>query len=108
MSEPIGHVAALWRYPVKSMGGERIDSSLIGERGLAGDRRWAVVDAESGRVASAKRPRLWGPLLECRASYAAEPGDGGEAAPVRITLPDGREVVSDEPDRDRRLSEALG
>jgi MOSC domain-containing protein len=41
---------------------------LAGERGLAGDRIWAVVDAESGKVVSAKRPKVWLTMLECAAS----------------------------------------
>ena len=98
----------LWRYPVKSMRGEPLTSSRADERGVAGDRRWAVVDAETGRVVSAKRPALWGVMLQCAAAYMAEPAPDGEATPVRVTLPDGEEVLSDAPDRDRRLSEALG
>jgi uncharacterized protein YcbX len=106
--ERIGNVAALWRYPVKSMRGERLESCPVGELGLAGDRRWAVVDAETGRVVSAKRPKLWAAMLACSAACAAQPEADGAPAPVRITLPGGGQVLSDEPDRDRRLSEALG
>ncbi len=108
MRERIGSVAELWRYPVKSMQGEQLDSVSAGERGLAGDRGWAVIDGETNKVVSAKRPKLWLTMLECAATYVAEPGVDGEAAPIRITLPDGREVLSDDPDRDRLLSEALG
>jgi MOSC domain-containing protein len=108
MGERIGVVSGLWRYPVKSMQGEQVDPAEAGERGLAGDRGWAVVDTETGKVASAKNPKLWLTMLECAAAYADEPSADGEAAPVRITVPDGREVLSDDPDRDRVLSEALG
>jgi MOSC domain-containing protein len=108
MDEPMGRVAGLRRYPVKSMQGETLDSCPMGERGLAGDRGWAVIDVETGRVVSAKRPKMWGAMLECAAAYVTEPGAEGEPAPVRITLPGGRELLSDDPDRDRRLSEALG
>ncbi|MDX6699538.1 MAG: uncharacterized protein QOE65_2935 [Solirubrobacteraceae bacterium] len=108
MAEGIGTIAGLWRYPVKSMGGESLSEVAAGERGLAGDRTWAVVDVETGKVVSAKRPKLWGAMLECSAAYASEPEADGPAAPVRITLPDGRETATDDPDRDRLLSEALG
>ena len=108
MSERIGTVAELWRYPVKSMHGERVDAAAAGDRGLAGDRRWAVVDTETGKVVSAKRPKLWLTMLECAAEYVEEPEVDGHAAPVRITLPDGRQVMSDDPERDALLSEALG
>ncbi|HVE67694.1 MAG TPA: MOSC N-terminal beta barrel domain-containing protein [Solirubrobacteraceae bacterium] len=108
MTDGVGSIAELWRYPVKSMLGERCPRVDAGERGLAGDRGWAVVDAETGKVVSAKRPKLWGAMLECSAAYVEEPPADGSAAPVQITLPDGGEVRSDDPDRDARLSEALG
>jgi uncharacterized protein YcbX len=47
-------------------------------------------------------------MLECAAAYVEEPSGNGEAAPIRIALPGGREVLSDDPDRDSLLSEALG
>jgi len=46
MSEPgrvVGHVAALWRYPVKSMGAEALTGADVSWNGLAGDRRWAFI-----------------------------------------------------------------
>jgi uncharacterized protein YcbX len=46
----VGHVAALWRYPVKSMAGEELDSVEVSWHGLAGDRRWAFIRA--GQVRS--------------------------------------------------------
>lgn len=41
----VGHLIALWRYPVKSMAGEELDSADVSWHGLAGDRRWAFVRA---------------------------------------------------------------
>jgi hypothetical protein len=58
-----GTVVSLWRYPVKSMMGEELNSSYITERGLVGDRTYAVVDKQTGKVASAKNPRKWGKLF---------------------------------------------
>ncbi|MEV0203121.1 MOSC N-terminal beta barrel domain-containing protein [Nonomuraea sp. NPDC050691] len=63
MSELLGTVGRLRRYPVKSMLGEDLDAADIGERGLGGDRRRAVLDVATGRIASAKNPRLWRGLL---------------------------------------------
>ena len=40
----LGSVAALFRYPVKSMLGERLDAATFTERGVEGDRAWAVLD----------------------------------------------------------------
>ncbi|MDQ3868508.1 MAG: MOSC domain-containing protein, partial [Thermoproteota archaeon] len=57
-----GTVVSLWRYPVKSILGEELNSSYITEHGLLGDRAYAVLDQETGKVASAKNPRKWGKL----------------------------------------------
>ena len=96
-------VTELWRYPVKSMRGERVDASEVGPTGLQGDRAYAVVDVETGKVGSAKHPRLWADLLRCSRGSASEPT--GDAVPtVVITLPDGAETASDAPDVDDRLS----
>ena len=100
-------VAALWRYPVKSMLGERLDAAMIGDRGIAGDRAYALIDLETGNVVSAKNPRKWARLFECRAEYLEPPDPGREAPPVRITLPDGAEVRSDDPGVDDALTSAL-
>lgn len=95
-------IAALWRYPVKSMAGEPVDDVEIAESGLAMDRRLALRDRETGLIVSAKNPRLWGDLLGC--SAAVDPGDGH----VRIVLPDGEMVRSDDPAAGDVLSSALG
>ncbi|MCY4435649.1 MAG: MOSC N-terminal beta barrel domain-containing protein, partial [bacterium] len=55
-------IAELWRYPVKSMGGERVESLELRTSAVVGDRRWAVRSAETGKIASAKRPRPYGQL----------------------------------------------
>jgi hypothetical protein len=101
-----GAVGALWRYPVKSMLGETIDSSQVSDRGLAGDRAYALRDVETGKVVSAKRPRLWGRMFELQASYVREPE--GTTPPVRITMPDSTELLSDDPETERALSDVLG
>ena len=46
----VGSVVALWRYPVKSMMGEELNSCEVTDRGLLGDRRFAVVDRSTGKV----------------------------------------------------------
>jgi uncharacterized protein YcbX len=48
-----GKVVSIWRYPLKSMMGEELNSSYITERGLLGDRTYALIDQETGNVASA-------------------------------------------------------
>jgi uncharacterized protein YcbX len=106
--KPVGRVLELWRHPVKSMMGERIETSHVSDRGLAGDRAYALFDVETGKVVSAKRPRFWGQMLEFRPRFEREPTPGDPIPAVSITLPDGSDVSSTDPDVDRRLSDALG
>jgi uncharacterized protein len=103
-----GTVAALWRYPVKSMLGEELNEAEVTERGLLGDRRFAVIDAATGKVAGAKNPRKWGNFLDFRAAYVQPPQPGLELPEVRLTLPDGTAVTSGEPALPQILSRALG
>ena len=53
---PVGTVGALWRFPVKSMLGEELDQVDVDEGGVVGDRAFALMDVETGKVASAKHP----------------------------------------------------
>jgi uncharacterized protein YcbX len=101
-------VASLWRYPVKSMQGEQLDAAELTPTGVVGDRAYAVVDAATGKVASAKHPRKWARLLDCAARFVAPPQADAPLPPVRITLPGGDEVTSDDPAVDGRLSDVLG
>ena len=101
-------VAALWRYPVKSMQGEELNASDVTTAGLVGDRGFALVDQETGKVAGAKNPRKWPGFFQFRASYVTPPAAGEPLPAVRVTLPDGTCVTSDEAAIARRLSAALG
>jgi uncharacterized protein YcbX len=108
MSEPVGTVATLSRFPVKSMQGERLESAELTESSLVGDRAYALVETETGKVMSGKNPRLGTQLLGCRAAFVRDPGPGDEPPPVHITLPDGTTVNSDARDADAILSRFLG
>lgn len=88
----LGSVASLWRYPIKSMIGEELNSSYVTERGLVGDRTYGIIDQETGKVASAKNPRKWGSLFDFRAAFIDSPQIVENIPPVRITLPDGNVV----------------
>jgi uncharacterized protein YcbX len=104
MDVAVGVVDTLWRYPVKSMLGERRNELLIDQRGALGDRAWALRELETDRIASAKRfPRL----LECRANYDIEPTptDRGRAI---VQLPEGQRFDADDPELSDRLSSLLG
>jgi hypothetical protein len=102
------HIDALYRFPVKSMLGERVEQASVTGRGLLGDRAYALVDPADGTVASAKHPRKWGALLGSSARFATEPGHGATPPPVLITMPDGTELSSDSPGTDAALSDLVG
>jgi uncharacterized protein YcbX len=102
----IGSIVSLWRYPVKSMLGEELNAADLTKGGVVADRAYALVDRSDGKVATAKNPRKW-PLFEFRAALSDRSKIGTGAPPVRITLPDGTIVNSDEPDVNQILSNAL-
>ena len=104
----VGRVVSLWRYPVKSMMGEELNASDLSERGLLGDRAYALVDRSNARVASAKNPRKWATLFDCRAAFVEPPRAGGKIPPIRITLPNGSSVTSERGDLNQILSRELG
>ena len=107
-SEDVGTIDALWRFPVKSMQGERVDAADVGDAGIIGDRVYALVDRKTGKVASAKHPKLWPYLLACRATFPESPHPDDEIPPARIDLADGTSVMSDAPDVDAVLSRFFG
>ena len=103
----LGAVVSLWRYPVKSMMGEELNATEVTERGLLGDRAYALVDSSDGKVASAKNPRKWPNLFDFRATFIEPPRISANAPPVRITLPDGTIATSHQSDLNQILSTAL-
>jgi len=103
-----GSVVGLWRYPVKSMMGEELNAAEVTEGGLVGDRRFALVDPSTGKIAGAKNPRKWGNFFDFRAAYVEPPRRESKLPAVRLTLPDGTVVTSDQPDLAQILSKALG
>ena len=108
MKNSIGCVAALHRYPVKSMMGEELNATRIGPKGFIGDRVFALADAETGKIASAKNPSKWPGLFSFRAAFA-EPLNGSDSLPPAwITLPDGSTVSTEDATIATRLSSSLG
>ncbi len=104
----VGTVSALWRFPVKSMAGEPLEAAEVTEGGIVGDRAYALVDTESGKVVSAKHPKKWPDVLECGTEFVEPPVARREPPPVRIDLPDGTSVSSDAADADAVLSNFFG
>lgn len=107
-SAALGAVVSLLRYPVKSMQGEELNAVWVTTQGLQGDRAWALIDAETGKVVSAKNPRKWPQMFDFRAAYVEPPRPQRSLPPVRITLPDGQTALSDKTDVDGILSSCLG
>ena len=103
----LGSIVSLWRYPVKSMMGEELNAAEVTKGGLLGDRAYALIDTSDGKVATAKNPRKWPQLFEFRAALADAPAPGVKLPPVRITLPDGTIVNSEQSDLHQVLSKVL-
>jgi uncharacterized protein len=104
----LGSVVSLWRYPVKSMMGEELNATEVTERGLLGDRAYALVDSSDGKVATAKNPRKWPRLFDFRANFIEPPRGSVKVPPIRITLPDGTTVTNnDETHLNKIISKAL-
>ena len=62
-------VTEVWRYPVKSMAGERLDSCMVTDRGLEGDRRWALIDRTPNRDGKWFNIKQHAPLMTYRSRY---------------------------------------
>src|SRR6266496_352057 len=103
----LGAVGSLWRYPVKSMMGEELNAAEVTDRGLRGDRVYALVDCADGKVATAKNPRKWPHLFDFRANFIEGAAAGSQAASIRVTLPDGTVITSEQDSCDQILSRAL-
>lgn len=95
-----GTITGIYRYPVKSMGGETLEQTELLERGLPGDRAWAVRDEERGGIRGGKR---FPELMQCSASYETEPPAEGSSRAM-VTLPDGRNLAIDDASTPEELS----
>jgi uncharacterized protein len=98
--EALGTVSGLCRYPVKSMLGEDLPDAEVTGTGLAGDRSHALIHESTGKVVSAKNPRLWRAML----TMTAAGGNDG----ITITFPDGSAIRSTDSTADKVLSGFLG
>ena len=103
----VGSVVSLWQYPVKSMMGQELNATEVTERGLLGDRAYALIDRADGKAATAKNPRKWPHLFDFRATFIEPPRVAAKIPPVRIALPDGTTVTSDQGDLNQILSKTL-
>lgn len=90
------------------MQGERLDRADVTDRGVLGDRAFALIDRSDGRVASAKQPRKWARLLACNATFIEPLFPERPLPPVAIVFPDGSSTRSDASDVDDALSRFIG
>lgn len=104
MTSVVGSVKELWRYPVKSMVGESVDSVQVESYGVFGDRMWSVRDDQVGEITGVrKKPKL----LRCTAAYSEQPR--GDTIPdVDVTLPNGEVLSSADTALTAALSGLLG
>ncbi|MGH9971484.1 MAG: MOSC domain-containing protein [Pyrinomonadaceae bacterium] len=100
----IGVVQQIWRHPVKSMAGERLEACTVRPLGIQGDRGWALRDERNREITNGKRIPL---IMQCAAQYRSEPADG-LIPTVDITFPDGTTTSSEDRHVNSRLSEVLG
>jgi uncharacterized protein len=102
MMHRVGSIGELWRFPVKSMQGERVPSVSLGPLGIEGDCRWALRDVTNGKIISAKVPKLGTPLLSCSASIDASGATTVVIGATGYRVPDEVEAI------DAALSALLG
>jgi hypothetical protein len=100
----VGTVREIWRYPVKSMVGERLERTALGALGVPGDRGWALRDDDAGEIRGGKKLPV---LMRCRARYRSEPAATGMPH-ADIELPDGTRTATDDPEVSARLSALVG
>ena len=99
----LGKVDSIFRYPVKSMMGEKIEETCVTSNGVLGDRVWAVRDEVRGGIRGAKKiPQL----MHLSAACIVEPTEYG-SDPAAVTLADGEVIRTDDQNINARLSQAL-
>lgn len=98
----LGHIRDLWRYPVKSTLGEAVDELPLNERGVVGDRLFAIQDS-TGKLGSGKLSRRFNPIPGL---FGLSSRLDGERAMIRY--PSGEWIAGDDPRTHERLSECLG
>jgi len=104
----LNSIASLWRFPIKSFGGEKLEKAHLTMNGILGDRAFALIDEETGKVVNAKNYKQFPEVLMCHAAFVEPPQMGKKLPPVMITLSDGIVVKSDSENVNRILSDFLG
>jgi len=104
----VGRIAEIWRYPVQSMGGERLTQTALNGDGVPGDREYGIVDPGIGEVVSgAQGKKKWRGIVALSARLLEAPATG-KRPPVEIFTPEGETLRGDQQNIDERLSAILG
>lgn len=104
--EHLGQVSQIFRYPIKSMGGEELKSAQINQKGLVGDRTYALIDTETNKIVSAKNPKKWTNIFKYFAKYISEPNN--DSCEIQIEFPNQQISLSSDNDINEKLSKAFG
>jgi uncharacterized protein YcbX len=110
MPPTVASLVSIFRYPVKSMLGERLEATALGANGLPGDRAWALRDEARGGIEGGKKIPA---LMSCSARYTQPVGVGDAQAPAtapapEITLASGEVVSASDPEAARKIGQAVG
>ena len=98
-------ISTIYRYPVKSMGGDTLQQTAITTKGIPGDRCWTVKDEERGGIKGGKR---FPQLMSMHASLAQEPSEAAPSPPVTIRLPNDQQTHSKDSNVNQLLSDVVG
>jgi uncharacterized protein YcbX len=95
-----GTASELWRYPVSSLTGERLETTDLDENGVAGDRQWGLFDAHSAAVAAPESERRWRPVPDLQSRLGTDGPEISQAGATWHPIPS--------PPADRTASDHLG
>ncbi|MGF7159684.1 hypothetical protein FHS85_001303 [Rhodoligotrophos appendicifer] len=95
-----GKVAAVWRYPVSSLGGEVLPQAEIDETGIKGDRIWGVAEAATNGIAKPEGEKKWRVV----ADVLARTGEAG----IEIQSPNGGWLPAGSPEAEQALQDHFG
>ena len=104
----VGEIRMISRFPIKSVGGRRLERSHVGTEGVIGDRQYGFLDLESGKLCNAKFPRKFGSMLACRAYFVEEPEPRQGFPPIEVLFPDGSTHRNVDDDLNEAMSSYLG
>jgi len=93
-------IVSIWRYPIKSVGGEQLAQAEVAETGIVGDRHWSIRDVATGKSLTARREPA---LLFASASCVGQSDD----LEVHVVLPDGTKLRGVGDGTDRELNNEL-